>query len=214
MSNALLSATPLQKYIAPQMVFLGDANDRDVLYNSGRIYGTILLLFLSLIVFIGVKFVSLASILVSTLSQSFKSPINLTTATFSVYIICVSFGCYVHSPCCYSNVFTWSLCILSWLLCVPSWLLCVPSWLLCVPSWLLCVPSWSLCILSWLLCVPSWLLCVPSWLLCVPSWLLCVPSWLLCVPSWLLCVPSWLLCVPSWLLCVPSWLLCVLPWLL
>lgn len=48
----------LLKYIAPQMVFLGDANDREVLYNSGRIYGTILLIFLSLIVFVGVKFVN------------------------------------------------------------------------------------------------------------------------------------------------------------
>ena len=49
----------LQKYLAPQMVFLSDdPNDRDALYNSMRIYGTILLIFLALIVFVGVKFVS------------------------------------------------------------------------------------------------------------------------------------------------------------
>ena len=51
---------PPQKYLAPQLVFLSDdPNDRDALYNSMRIYGTILLLFLALIVFVGVKFVSL-----------------------------------------------------------------------------------------------------------------------------------------------------------
>lgn len=54
------SPVPLQKYLAPQLVFLSDdPNDRDALYNSMRIYGTILLIFLALIVFVGVKFVSL-----------------------------------------------------------------------------------------------------------------------------------------------------------
>ena len=62
---SLLLPTPppsplsLQKYLAPQLVFLSDdPNDRDALYNSMRIYGTILLIFLALIVFVGVKFVS------------------------------------------------------------------------------------------------------------------------------------------------------------
>lgn len=49
----------LQTYIVPQASLFGDVNGNpDRLFNNIRVYGTILLLLLSLIVFVGVKIVS------------------------------------------------------------------------------------------------------------------------------------------------------------
>lgn len=49
----------LLKYIVPEMSLFGDVmGNPDVLYNNMRVYGTILLLLLSIIVFVGVRYVN------------------------------------------------------------------------------------------------------------------------------------------------------------
>ena len=50
----------IQTYIAPQAALFGEIQGNpNVLYNNMRVYGTILLLLMSVVVFVGVKFVSL-----------------------------------------------------------------------------------------------------------------------------------------------------------
>ena len=49
----------LQTYIAPQAALFGEIQGNpNVLFNNLRVYGTILLLLMSVVVFVGVKFVS------------------------------------------------------------------------------------------------------------------------------------------------------------
>ena len=49
----------LQTYIAPQAALFGEIQGNpEILYNNLRVYGTILLLLMSVVVFVGVKFVS------------------------------------------------------------------------------------------------------------------------------------------------------------
>lgn len=52
----------LLNYISPEMGLFGDfRTDQDILYHNIRFYGTILLILCSLIVWVGVKFVSVCS---------------------------------------------------------------------------------------------------------------------------------------------------------
>eukprot|EP00731_Ephydatia_muelleri_P026278 Em0018g378a len=49
-------------YIAPQMAIFEPLTDPDVLYNNMRVYGTILLILTAIIVFFGVKFISIVGV--------------------------------------------------------------------------------------------------------------------------------------------------------
>lgn len=67
--------TRLKTYMAPSMSIFGDfTKDSNIMYNNFRVYGTIILWILGMIVFIGVKFVNkfgalaLACVLLSILS--------------------------------------------------------------------------------------------------------------------------------------------------
>ena len=52
--------TPTQTYIVPQISLFGDVSGNpEALFNNIRVYGTILLLLMALIVFVGVKIVRL-----------------------------------------------------------------------------------------------------------------------------------------------------------
>lgn len=58
-SPPLLSLSP-QTYIVPQISLFGEvAGNPEALFNNIRVYGTILLLLMAVIVFVGVKIVSL-----------------------------------------------------------------------------------------------------------------------------------------------------------
>ena len=58
-----------QTYIVPQATLFGDISEPNVRDNNIRLYGTILLLLLSLIVFVGVKIVRLVHVLCVCLVQ-------------------------------------------------------------------------------------------------------------------------------------------------
>lgn len=50
---------PLQTYIVPEISLFGPVSgDPEALFNNTRIYGTILLILMSIVVFVGVKIVS------------------------------------------------------------------------------------------------------------------------------------------------------------
>lgn len=49
----------LLNYISPEIALFGDFEaDKDILYHNIRVYGTIFLIIIGILVFIGVKFVS------------------------------------------------------------------------------------------------------------------------------------------------------------
>lgn len=65
----------LLNYISPEIALFGDFEaDKDILYHNIRVYGTVFLMIIGILVFIGVKFVSkfapvaLICVLISILS--------------------------------------------------------------------------------------------------------------------------------------------------
>ena len=84
-----------QTYIAPQASLFGTiSGNPSVLYNNMRVYGTILLLLMSIIVFVGVKLVSLASPAFQHLCSfhpCLLSPLSFFFKTISFYSFLRSF---------------------------------------------------------------------------------------------------------------------------
>lgn len=56
--NAVISHNSLQMYMTSKLTLFGEISDDEVKFNNFRVYGTILLLVMGTIVFVGVKFVN------------------------------------------------------------------------------------------------------------------------------------------------------------